>query len=35
MFRFGLSTEKRDIKLIGTSYEINFLFFRLILYFYV
>ena len=27
MFRFGLSTEKRDIKMIDTSYEIDFLFF--------
>ena len=24
MFRFGWSTEKRDIKMIGTSYEIDF-----------
>ena len=27
MFRFGWSTEKRDITMIGTSYEIDFLFF--------
>ena len=24
MFRFGLSTEKRNIKMIGTSYKIDF-----------
>ena len=29
MFRFGCSTEKRDIQMIGSSYEIHFSFFSI------